>query len=183
MRGVEGGRRSRGEALSPALSRRGRERGPEVGRIGEVGIDGIVGVVGVVGIVVVGAVGIVVVGVVGAVVVEVVGAVWGFWRGAGESGELGGGLADGLGVGGGGGLLGRDDREGLDGAGAGGGEDEGALVVGDGAEVVEDGVRVGGVDPVEDLVEAEAGAVGDVEDAEGGVEEVLEEELVHGRIL
>ncbi|MCC7389909.1 MAG: hypothetical protein IT431_14205, partial [Phycisphaerales bacterium] len=79
--------------------------------------------------------------------------------------------------------MGGDEREGLDGAGAGGGEDEGALVVGDGAEVVVDGVGVGGVDPVEDLVEAEAGAVGDVEDAEGGVEEVLEEELVHGRIL
>ncbi len=143
------------------------------------GVVGIVGIVGAVGVVViVGAVG-----VVGIVVVGVVGTVGGFGRGAGDSGELGGGFADGLGVGGSRGLLGRDDREGLDGAGADGGEDEGALVVGDGAEVVEDGVRVGGVDPVEDLIEAEAGPVGDVEDAEGGVEEVLEEELVHGRIV
>jgi hypothetical protein len=169
---VERRRRSRGEALSPTLSRRGRERGQEVGRVVDVGIVGAVGVVG-----------IVVVGVVGIVVVGVVGTVGDLGRGAGDSGELGGGFADGLGVGGGGGLLGRDVREGLDGAGAGGGEDEGGLVVGDGAEVVEDGVGVGGADPVEDLVEAEAGAVGDVEDAEGGVEEVLEEELVHGRIV
>jgi hypothetical protein len=123
------------------------------------------------------------VGVVGIVVVGVVGTVGDLGRGAGDSGELGGGFADGLGVGGGGGFLGRDGGEGLDGAGAGGGEDECGLVVGDDTEVVEDGVRVGGADPVEDLVEAEAGAVGDVEDAEGGVEEVLEEELVHGRIV
>jgi hypothetical protein len=110
----------------------------------------------------------------------VVGVVRGARRGAGDPRDLGGGLADGLGVGGGGGYLRGGVREGLEGPGVCGGEDEGALVVGDGAEVVEDGLGGWASDPVDDVGDGDAREFGDIGGAEGGVEEVLEEQFVHG---
>jgi hypothetical protein len=64
-----------------------------------------------------------------------------------------------------------------------GGEDEGALVVGDGAEVVEDGLGGWASDPVDDVGDGDAREFGDIGGAEGGVEEVLEEQFVHAPAL
>jgi hypothetical protein len=55
--------------------------------------------------------------------------------------------------------------------------------VGDGAAVGEVLARVVGADLLDDLGEGQAGALGDVQSAEGGVEEVLEEQFVHAPAL
>ena len=120
------------------------------------------------------------------VVVEVVG-VFGAvrvvgWGEAGEAAELGCGLADGVGVGRG--FAGRglgDAGEGVDGGGECCGDGEAGLELGDGAHGAVDGLGEGGGDPVGEVFDGQAEALGDVERAGGGVEELGEDCVrVHG---
>lgn len=93
----------------------------------------------------------------------------------GHADDLGRGLAAGLiaqrrGLGGGG-----ETGDGLGRAGERLGDDQRGAVLGDGAEIVDDRARAVGAGPLREVGEVAAGAVGDVEEREGGVEEVFEE--------
>jgi hypothetical protein len=106
-------------------------------------------------------------------------------RASGHADDLCRGFAAGFVAGGGGFGRGGEAGDGVHGAGERLGDDERGAELGDGAEALGHGAGAVGAGPVREVGEVATGAVGDVEEREGGVEEVFDELefVVHGRMM